>query len=88
MGSSLGLECFTSPTCATPTSTSLNWQIYRSYRWTAILEPKMKCERPAGEAPEAADLAACQEKAEAEGRELVVVVVVIEERVTQKSKHR
>lgn len=66
------LECFTSPTCAAPTETQIDWQIYGSYKWTTSLQPRMKCERPAGERPqEVADIAACQEKAEAEGREFM-----------------
>jgi hypothetical protein len=66
------LKCFTSATCIFPKATFYDWRIYRleerPSKWVAILEPRTKCERPAGEAPESSvDLAACQEKAEAQG---------------------
>jgi len=71
-------ECFTSPSCSAPKKAHLPWTIYhraarpRGLELVAILEPKMKCERPAGDAPAVVeDLAACRADAEAQGRKFV-----------------
>ena len=61
-----------------PKAAHLPWTIYhraarpRGLELVAILEPKMKCERPAGDAPAVVeDLAACVADAEAQGRKFV-----------------
>jgi hypothetical protein len=70
------LLCFTSETCNDPKTTTYDWQIYNlrepPTKWIAMLRPKQKCERPAGEKPEqVADLAACEQRAEAQGRKFI-----------------
>jgi hypothetical protein len=70
------LQCFTLSTCGTPKATSLDWEIYHleqpAPQWGSILGPRTNCERPAGEKPtSAADLAACETKANAQGRKFL-----------------
>jgi hypothetical protein len=69
-------QCFTSVTCDNPKTTLFDWHIYNlrepPVEWVAMFQPKQKCERPPGErAEEAADVGACEKRAEAEGRKFL-----------------
>merc|ERR1719161_736397 len=75
-------KCATSETCSAPTTTNNQWHAYEfspappaapaaatTAKWEPFAELKIKCERPADEAPETVTgLEACKEKAETLGR--------------------